>query len=266
MSAVSQPWAYRLVAKWCEARSVDREARKLVVRCRHAYRSGPLVDPVARFAAVLEAQTKRRENEWRKFAVIFAKAADEIEAGRAVTDDVFTRHGNQANDLEGQRFGRLLVIGKAPNRGDSLAWTCRCDCGRTVAVRTYSLRYGRTKSCGCLNAELRSQHARKHGLCGSPIYTTWQNMIARCYRPTAGKYAIYGGRGIFVCEALRKSVDSLYALLGERPVGKSLDRIDPDGSYTCGKCTACIENNWPLNLRWATPLEQVNNRRISKRI
>lgn len=32
-------------------------------------------------------------------------------------------------NLTNQRFGRLLVIGEAPQRGERTHWLCRCDCG-----------------------------------------------------------------------------------------------------------------------------------------
>ena len=51
--------------------------------------------------------------------------------------------------LIGQRFGRLVVIGKA---GGCAYWWCQCDCGSKALVRSYNLLHGKTQSCGCLRA------------------------------------------------------------------------------------------------------------------
>ncbi len=52
-------------------------------------------------------------------------------------------------DLTGQRFSRLVVVGRAPNRGNKVRWDCRCDCGATCYVQTFDLVFGKTQSCGC---------------------------------------------------------------------------------------------------------------------
>lgn len=52
-------------------------------------------------------------------------------------------------DLTSQRFGRITVLRPAENIKDKTAWVCRCDCGREIIVKTYHLRDGHTKSCGC---------------------------------------------------------------------------------------------------------------------
>lgn len=53
-------------------------------------------------------------------------------------------------DLSGQRFGSLLVVGrsKAPDRHNRVMWICRCDCGRARTVSTRELKSGRTRYCG----------------------------------------------------------------------------------------------------------------------
>lgn len=51
-------------------------------------------------------------------------------------------------DLTGQRFGRLTVVERAPNRGRTY-WTCRCECGADVEASAGNLRSDRTQSCGC---------------------------------------------------------------------------------------------------------------------
>lgn len=63
--------------------------------------------------------------------------------------------GNTLIDLTGERFGKLLVVGKAEPRIDSQGkeismWKCQCDCGKEVNVSTRNLKYKYTTSCGCL--------------------------------------------------------------------------------------------------------------------
>lgn len=55
-------------------------------------------------------------------------------------------------DLTGQRFGKLLVIGRegATPSGYAL-WRCRCACGCEIVVESRRLRRGSIKDCGCSN-------------------------------------------------------------------------------------------------------------------
>lgn len=59
----------------------------------------------------------------------------------------------QREDLTGKRFGKLTVSGlstkkSAKNKNLSF-WDCICECGEKTTVETYSLKYGKTSSCGC---------------------------------------------------------------------------------------------------------------------
>ena len=64
--------------------------------------------------------------------------------------------------LEGQRFGRLVVIEDSGERvNGKKVWKCKCDCGNTVNVPTTYLTTGDTKSCGCLQKERTSETRRK---------------------------------------------------------------------------------------------------------
>lgn len=73
-------------------------------------------------------------------------------------------------NISGVRFGRLLAI-KHVDNGD---WFCRCDCGAEVVTRIRNLRYGTTKSCGCLASERRAEALRRtattHGKSNTPEY------------------------------------------------------------------------------------------------
>jgi hypothetical protein len=160
-------------------------------------------------------------------------------------------------DLIGQRFGRLVVVGYSHTDANrNSLWHCRCDCGSTSVVYRGGLKSGRTQSCGCLHREMVGRLAvtslTKHGMSAghvrTPTYSAWLSARQRCNSEVDPYYANYGGRGI---EMRFASVLDLIADIGEKPdtPGLSLDRIDNDGHYESG------------NVRWATAKQQANNRR-----
>ena len=63
---------------------------------------------------------------------------------------------SNSEDLSGLRFGKLLVIGKAPSRYGKLHWICKCECGQETVVSTGGLKSGHTQSCGCYQDEVAS--------------------------------------------------------------------------------------------------------------
>lgn len=94
----------------------------------------------------------------------------------------------------------------------------------------------------------------------------YDKMKQRCFNPNDAAYKDYGGRGITICSGWG-TFEDFYRDVGDRPTPRhSLDRKDNDGHYSCGRCSQCIQNGWPMNCRWATPLEQSNNTRANVRL
>jgi len=165
--------------------------------------------------------------------------------------------GRSAINLEGRRFGNLIVKSRSPNRiigrGSVVSWFCQCDCGKIKTVYAYNLtrKISPIRSCGCI------PHRGKHGHCRrrkpSPEYVAYNAMLQRCYYKNYQFWHCYGGRGIRVCKRWRRSFENFLADMGCKPSRQhSLDRIDNEGNYEPGNC------------RWATAKEQRNNRRDHK--
>lgn len=163
----------------------------------------------------------------------------------------------------GKRFGRAVVIEltMSPEGRTDRHYRCRCDCGKEFVTRGNSLSSGHTKSCGCWREEVRAATARTRSLVHghtvgreeSPTHGSWAAMFDRCENPKDAAYYRYGGRGITICDRWREPNGQGFANflkdMGERPDGRSIDRIDNDGNYEPGNC------------RWATHSQQMKNRR-----
>lgn len=86
----------------------------------------------------------------------------------------------------------------------------------------------------------------------TPIYHAWRGMIRRCHYSKHPQYKDYGARGITVCNEWREDFGEFYAYIGDKPSAQhSLDRKDNNGNYE------------PGNVRWATKVQQQNNRRTT---
>lgn len=158
---------------------------------------------------------------------------------------------SQILDLTGQHFTYLTVISFAFIKNESAYWNCRCQCGTLKAIKSWSLRSGRTKSCGCVGN-------KTHGMTSTRFFRIWTGIKNRCLNENCNKYIKYGGSGIKLYspwETFLNFKNDMYVSylahveeFGEKDT--SIDRIDSRGNYE------------PTNVKWSTKKEQNRNRCI----
>lgn len=157
-------------------------------------------------------------------------------------------------DLAGKKFGRLTALHEVEKAHYKPSlWLFRCACGNEKVIQGSAVYTGRTQSCGCLVRDIRSvQGTHNHCRRGAetPTWNTWVATIKRC-KPTHKMRRYYFDKGITVCKRW-EDFRNFLADMGERPPGKTLDRIRNDRGY------------YKENCRWSTRSEQQLNKSSTK--
>lgn len=155
-------------------------------------------------------------------------------------------------DMIGKKYGRLTVVEFDRLQNHKTYWKCVCDCGLVVVLPGNSLRSGNTSSCGCLRRETAAAQGKantKHGNSRdnrTRLYSIWCGMRQRCNNPNHHARALYGGKGVRVCDEWNDySVFKAWAESHGYADNLSIDRIDSNGNYE------------PSNCRWITLSENV---------
>jgi hypothetical protein len=162
-----------------------------------------------------------------------------------------------AENLAGQRFGKLVAVCDIGRTKRGRVWKCVCDCGsETASVSTY-LKNGHKRSCGCLHAEsakIAGEKQKTHGHTTkerkkfASEYHAWASMKSRCMNPNVHSFKRYGARGIKVCDRWMR-FENFYEDMGPKPSERhSLERLDTDGNYE------------PSNCVWADAFQQASTR------
>ena len=124
------------------------------------------------------------------------------------------------------------------------------SCPNTFEIPYSRLKLRKHNTCRSCTLALRSI---THGESGTKNHMRWSLMKIRCLKNYDKGYKNYGGRGITIypkwIESYEAYRDYILSLPNAMEDGLSVDRINNDGNYE------------PNNLRWATHVEQANNRR-----
>lgn len=166
-------------------------------------------------------------------------------------------HEDSASKWIGKKFHKLTILESySKEKYKDRKFLCACECGNKKITTIAKLKKGDVKSCGCLKKERMNKTMTVHGLSSRDLYREWQSIKTRCTNPNSKAYKRYGGRGIDISDEWKdnpeKFISDIINKIGERPKGKTLDRINNNKGYS-------IEN-----VKWSTPLEQAHNRGYKK--
>lgn len=144
----------------------------------------------------------------------------------------------------------LKFLSELPHRSNDghIKWLCRCDCGDVSEYIATRVKHNRVNQCKKCGFKVIGTKNTTHGMRKTGTYSSWISMKDRCLNKNSKDFDSYGAKGITVCKEWADSFEQFYLDMGEKPRGKSIDRIDNNLGY------------FKENCRWATHSEQQKNK------
>lgn len=157
--------------------------------------------------------------------------------------------GFKAEDLSGQRFGRLVVVCRtgSTKRGGPLQ-LCICDCGNEIKVTSGNLKGGNTKSCGCYRRENAKRNQPKATLAHAKPGSLLRQLYGH-YKQGAERRKVLFSLSVEEFESLVQS-DCYYC--GDPPsrryrptrykdvyLSNGIDRVNNQEGYVFENCVPC---------------------------
>lgn len=142
-------------------------------------------------------------------------------------------------DMQGQRFGKLLVIDKLKIEGKrGLSWACKCDCGKETIAFGGHLRAGKRVSCGC-QAEEKIEASGVNLLFS--IYKRKSKLKSRIFNLSYDDFRILIKGDCYYCGVVpsqkieRQKTDKVQIIYN------GIDRKDSSIGYVKDNCVSCCK-------------------------
>lgn len=128
---------------------------------------------------------------------------------------------------------------------------CKCHCGNYFNCKLYDLTSNKKYIIGCNKCSNNGFKMWEEKSYRPRLKRIYNGMLQRCYNSECKDYKWYGEKGIKVCKEWLNEFTNFYnwAINNEYKEHLSIDRIDSEGDYE------------PNNCRWATSIQQQNNRK-----
>lgn len=196
---------------------------------------------------ILPKQRVRVSDKWGELITRYTQLLvnQKLTIQSAIDKDEYWR--NIAKDIRGDKYDYSLV--NYVNSRSKIKIICKEDGKIFEQAPASHLRGNGCPYCANNGVKPSDYGSRKEF---KAEYRAYYAMLSRCYNTSNRKYKNYGGRGIKVCERWLESFDNFIEDMGKRTtISHSLERNDVNGNYE------------PSNCRWATNIEQANNKTIS---
>lgn len=145
----------------------------------------------------------------------------------------------------GDRFGRLIVLSYTDRPGKKGEYKCQCDCGKITYPKTWALKTGRSKSCGCLMRDMISDRFKLPDNLGfiKELYRNYKSSAKRRdyafeinledFKSMIESHCYYcGDLGSLSTYGYHKSIEYKY---------NGIDRMDNNLGYVNGNVVTCCK-------------------------